>query len=301
MRVSHDVDRPSKYAFKSWKTITRIMVAQLLKRQDLKAFITAPYVKIATRDRLMNFDPFNTFDWLMDFSEVNGQKSAFYFICGKTHPNKDADYKVEHPVMRELLRRIHMRGHEIGLHPSYNTYRDSYALCREADILRRVCSEEGIQQTEWGGRMHYLRWHHPSTMRAWYDASMTYDSSLGYADQVGFRCGTCFEYPGFDPVARNSLSLRIRPLIAMETTILSSNYLGLGPGESAKKKLEQLKQSCQTLGGVFTLLWHNCQFEKQEERKLYQQLFTTFQTTYLEPHQEFSGYIGGNNNASSNR
>jgi hypothetical protein len=123
--------------------------------------------------------------------------------------------------------------------------------------------------------MHYLRWEHPTTLRAWNDAGMSYDSSLGYADQPGFRCGTCFEYPAFDPVARESLSVRIRPLIAMETTMLAPHYLGLGAGKSAKQKFEQLKRSCQSVGGCFTLLWHNCQFEKQEERSLYQQLLET--------------------------
>ncbi len=123
--------------------------------------------------------------------------------------------------------------------------------------------------------MHYLRWEHPTTLRALNDAGMAYDSSLGYADWPGFRSGTCFEYPAFDPVVYEPLSLRIRPLIAMDTTILEPHYLGLGTGESAEQKLELLKRSCQAVGGCFTLLWHNCQFEKQAERELYQQLLVT--------------------------
>ena len=286
MRVSHDVDQPSLYAFKPWKTIARMMVGHILKRRDPKAFITAPYVKLATRNSLIEADPYNTFDWLMDVSEANGLRSAFYFICGRTHAGKDADYEIEHPVMRDLLRRIHRRGHEIGLHPSYNTFRDAAALKREADRLKRVCAEEGIAQEQWGGRMHYLRLEQPTTMRAWADAGMSYDSTLGYADRPGFRCGTCFEYPAFDPVADESLSLRIRPLIAMETTIFAPHYLGLDIGESALNTLLQLKWSCQSVGGCFTLLWHNCQFEKQEERRLYQQLLATHMAAHLAPHRE---------------
>ena len=43
---------------------------------------------------------------------------AFYFIAGGNHPN-DAWYRIDQPVIRRLLRRIHERGHEIGIHFSY--------------------------------------------------------------------------------------------------------------------------------------------------------------------------------------
>ena len=89
MKVSHDVDSPSLYQFKPWKTIIRIMAGHLLKRRDIKAFIQAPYIKLTAGKRL---HPHNTFDWLMDISEANKLTSAFYFICGSTS-SMDADYR----------------------------------------------------------------------------------------------------------------------------------------------------------------------------------------------------------------
>lgn len=275
-KVSHDVDNPSLYGFKNWLMILRGMAGDVLRRHDLKHASLAPWVRINTKDQLHPRDPANTFDWIMDVSEAHGLTSAFYFICGRTVSDLDADYEPEHPAIRALMRRIHQRGHEIGLHPSYGTYQSPDLLKAEANRLRRIAGEEGIEQAAWGGRMHYLRWEHPTTLRAWNGAGMAYDSSLGYADRPGFRCGTCFEYPAFDPTTDKFLSLRIRPLIAMETTILAPHYLGLGTGELAFEKFEQLKRSCQAVRGCFTLLWHNCQFEKQEERRLYQKLLATY-------------------------
>lgn len=55
--------------------------------------------------------------------------------------------------------------------------------------------------------MHYLRWGHPTTLQAWNDAGMDYDSTLGYADSPGFRCGTCFEYPAFNPITQQQLAI----------------------------------------------------------------------------------------------
>lgn len=168
------------------------------------------------------------------------------------------------------MRRIHQRGHEIGLHPSYNTYQTPSAIAAEAKRLRAVAESEGIRQTEWGGRMHFLRWEHPTTVRAWDAAGMDYDSTLSYADRPGFRCGTCFEYPAFDPVAQQMLKLRIRPLVAMECTVMAPRYMGLGTGEAAFAKFKQLKDACRAVEGCFTLLWHNTQFETVGERGLYE-------------------------------
>ena len=269
-KVSHDVDAPSLYAFKSWSAVGRMMAGHLLKRYDPLAFVVAPYLKAFSQKRIHSSDPFNTFDWLMDVSERNDQKSAFYFICGKTDPERDADYEIKHPSIGHLLRRINERGHEIGLHPSYNTYKSPALIRHEANLLKQICSENKIKQHKFGGRMHYLRWEHPITLRAWSQAGMSYDSSLGYADHAGFRCGTCFEYPAFDPVKHEILKLRIRPLIAMEATVIDQRYMGLGTGEEAEAKLRTLKENCEKVKGCFTLLWHNSHLHSRPLRDLYQ-------------------------------
>lgn len=274
LRVSHDVDQPSLYAFKSWPAIARMMAGHALKRRDLNALITAPYVKIATKTQLIPADPYHTFDWLMDHSEAHQLKSAFYFICGRTHPAQDADYEPEHPVIRHLMRRIHARGHEIGLHPSYHTCQHPERIAQEANRLRKICAEEGIEQPLWGGRMHYLRWEQPTTLYGWEQAGMHYDSTLGYADQAGFRCGTCFEYPAFDPIRQAVLKLRIRPLIAMECSVIDAAYMGLGQTQAAVDQFIQLKNKCKAVKGNFVLLWHNSRLQSEAEKNIYQQVLT---------------------------
>jgi hypothetical protein len=270
INVSHDVDSPSQYAFKSWPSICRMMASHLIKRRDVKSFFTAPYVKIFTRNRLHSVDPFNTFDWLMDISEANNIKSAFYFICGRTQPEKDADYEPESPVIRELMRRIHARGHEIGLHPSYGTFQKPELIKKEADRLKRICAKEGIDQETWGGRMHYLRWEQPTTLGAWNESGLNYDSTLGYADRPGFRCGTCHEYTAFEPIGQQLLSLRIRPLVLMECTVIGSAYLDLGT--AAEDKMMLLRERCNKVGGSFNFLWHNSTFPTNNLKLIYERM-----------------------------
>lgn len=272
MRVSHDVDEPSRYAFKSLRGLVRVVAIDVLRHRDWLAPLRALYVKLKGRNQLVAGDPANTFDWLMSLSERHGLVSAFYFICGRTHPTMDADYEPEAPAIRGLMREIHRRGHEIGLHPSFVSFERPDIIAAEAGRLRKVCAEEGIEQPIWGGRMHYLRWSHPLTLRAWDQAGMTYDSTLGYADVPGFRCGTCHEYPAFDPVARQALNLRIRPLIAMEVSVMSATYMGLGCGSQAVAKFAGLIESCRAVGGCFTLLWHNSNLSTPAERALYEKV-----------------------------
>ncbi len=269
MKVSHDVDAPSRYGFRSAKGMLKGIAGDLVKRRDIKSALLAPIIRLNSANRLLKSDPYNTFSWIMEQSEKHELVSAFYFICGRTDPSKDADYEIEHPAIRDLMRRIHERGHEIGLHPSYNSFQSPEVIMQEAERLRNVMKEEGITQKTLGGRMHYLRWEHPTTLQAWNDAGMSYDSTLSYADRPGFRCGTCFEYPAFNTVTQQLLQIRIRPLIVMECSVMDKEYLGLGVTQQAQNKILELKKRCLAVSGIFTLLWHNSVFIKEEQREIY--------------------------------
>jgi hypothetical protein len=270
IKLSHDVDLPSRYAFRTLRGFVRAVGEDIIRRGRFMDALRAPWILLNSSRQLHPADPSNTFDWLMTVSERLSLKSAFYFICGRTNPAIDAGYEPEDGVIRALMREIHRRGHEIGLHPSYGTYLSPDRIAEEASRLRRVCSEEGIVQREWGGRMHYLRWSTPLTLYGWEQAGMTYDSTLGYADCAGFRCGTCHEYPAFDPVASRRLELRIRPLIAWEGAIMAKQYMGLGYGEAAYAALGRLKRACRAVRGSFSLLWHNSELSLLPYRELYE-------------------------------
>jgi hypothetical protein len=158
-----------------------------------------------------------------------------------------------------LLQRIHARGHEIGLHPSYRTYDDGAALESEFGTLMRTTDSLGIHQGAWGGRQHYLRWEAPTTWRLWAQAGLDYDASVGYADRVGFRCGTSHEFPVFDVVRGEPLALRERPLVLMEGTLLSRTRMD-EPPDAATERFDRLVARCRRYQGRFSLLWHNNYF-----------------------------------------
>ncbi|MCH7337299.1 polysaccharide deacetylase family protein [Acinetobacter sp. NIPH 2699] len=271
LNITHDVDRPARFGFANPINLVKSVLGDVIKRKDLSSLFLGPYIRFNTEKELHTKDPFNTFEWIMDVSERNSVKSAFYFICGSTDQTKDADYTLQHPAIQKLLMDIHARGHEIGLHPSYNCYKNKEALAQEFTNLKETCRHLGIQQSEWGGRMHFLRWKHPETMLYWNECGLSYDSTLGYADYAGFRAGSCHEYTAFDPVGHKVLNLKIKPLIAMECTVLHDRYMAID--ENPLEVFLELKEKCQKVNGVFTLLWHNSEFTKEAYRSIYQGVF----------------------------
>ena len=119
--VSHDVDHPSRFAYRRPLQAFSEFATELMPKLQLRRAIRGAWIQIRSHSRLQLQDPYNTFDWLMDISEKRELTSAFYFMCGRTAAAFDADYEIEHPAFRRLMRSIHDRGHEIGLHPSYDT------------------------------------------------------------------------------------------------------------------------------------------------------------------------------------
>ena len=91
------------------------------------------------------------------------------------------------------------RGHEVGFHAGFGTFRDAERTAEEFARLRGIAEREGVRQDRWGGRQHYLEWANPDTWRNWDEAGLDYDCTLAFSEAVGFRTGTCHEYPGVRP------------------------------------------------------------------------------------------------------
>jgi peptidoglycan/xylan/chitin deacetylase (PgdA/CDA1 family) len=202
----------------------------------------------------------------MGVSEAHGLRSTFYFMAGNEPGEPDFRYRLGDAPFAPILRRIHDRGHEIGLHGSYGSHRSAERLRLELDALKRACQAAGFEQRSWGVRQHYLRFENPTTWRAQEAAGLAHDSTIGHAERVGFRSGTCREYPVFDLRDRRVLALRERPLVAMDGTLLE--YMGLGLGE-AGDRLRAVAGACRAAGGDAVILYHTDTLARGSMREHY--------------------------------
>lgn len=237
---THDVDIPFLFTspFQSLKTLARHLVDPGFFRDGIHF----------TKSYLQGNDPNDTHDIFLDGAEKLDAKAHFFFITGGKN-KYDPSSQLNHPKVKSLIEKIKKRGHYLGFHPSYNAYQDSDLFNEEKTHL-----ENTIGQEVKTGRQHYLRFEVPTTWNLWENASMEWDSTLGYADAIGFRCGVCYPFPVFDILQRKQLQLYERPLLFMETTLGMYDKLSLA---DAQMKVNTLIDEVKQYRGEFVFLWHN--------------------------------------------
>jgi len=240
--LTHDVDTP--YLWNKSTRGLKTIAGDLLKRQNVKA--AKQHLNYLKKGK----DPFDTFDALMDLSEKHGLQSYFFFIAGG-NTKYEGDYSIKDKKIQQLIARINERGHQIGLHPSYDTYKNIERLKSEKEALQ-AASPQAVQ----GGRQHFLRFAAPHTWQDWEDAGLSWDSTMGYAGHIGFRCGTCYPFPVFNVLSRQKLQLVEHPLLVMEVSLFSQQYMQLDQ-PTALDYVEEIIQTVRQYNGEFVLLWHN--------------------------------------------
>ena len=198
-------------------------------------------------------NPRDSFDFLMQVSEKYGLKSEFNFISGK--PSKGDPlkrYNLRDKFILSLCSKIKQRGHKFGFHPSFASYDRPDEWTREKKVL-----EDFLQQPIKTGRQHYLRVGVPMTWQIWNSNNMDVDSSFGYHDIVGFRCGTGHTFPVFDWIKREKLKLKEQPLILMEGALVESEKIMV---EDARQKAFTLVDQAKKWGTPMSILFHNSSF-----------------------------------------
>lgn len=265
--VSCDVDHPYHPSAASFPRLIKRTAGEAMRKRTFWDAVNPLRNYVASRNGDWQNDPYYfTVDWMMDANERAGNTVAFYFIPEITHPVMDDTCLITDRAVRAMMRRIAHRGHEIGIHPGYATYQDVRKIIAGKGKLQQVLNEERITQRILGGRQHYLRWT-TRTPALWDAAGFEYDSTLGYADHAGFRCGTCHEYRMYDLHRRKALQLRQRPLICMECSV--TVYMGFGFTEFAYARMNKLKNTVKKFDGNFTLSWHNSYLETGVAREIY--------------------------------
>ncbi|CAM3418457.1 polysaccharide deacetylase family protein [Zobellia roscoffensis] len=246
------------------------LAADLVKRKSLVKFLDSfRLFFLVGVFGMKKKDPFRTFQFMMSECERYKLQMAFYFIPLNNKKGIDGYYDIESEEVTLIMQEIIKRGHEVGYHGSYDSYNDKEKTIQEINLLRKVYQQAGGDPNEIkGGRQHYLRWETGITEKNWEAAGMEYDSTLGYAEHIGFRCGTSREYNFYDSIERKALNLKIRPLIIMEVSMFNKNYMRLTE-EEALATAARLFSELKTKKSNLTLLWHNSSFQTKRRKHMF--------------------------------
>jgi peptidoglycan/xylan/chitin deacetylase (PgdA/CDA1 family) len=212
---------------------------------SLKAAASLPLVHLGWLN-----DFWMLFEWYL---QVEKNLSPTYFFIPFKHQAGDK-VSAAHPERRasayditeipEWIRRLKAEGCEIGVH-GIDAW---HSAAKGRDELKRVAEAAG--RRDLGIRMHWLL-RDENTYRVLEEAGYAYDSTAGYNETPGYRCGTT---QAFRPLtARKLLEL---PMHIQDGALFYPGRLGLSE-PAAWSLCETFIDNARQRGGVLTVLWHD--------------------------------------------
>lgn len=254
---THDIDNILRFGSIK-KNLKTIIGGDLLIRRSIRITLRSILQLINTKKNVYNDPYIQAILRLIEISKNNHLCSEFYFM-GLVEEENDARYNIFIPEIKYCVDKIKEANMFIGLHGGYDSFNNKEIFKREKNRLKKV-----IGYSVEMGRQHYLRFDINETIGVWEENNIFRDTTLGYAEREGFRCGTCHEYLLFNIHKDCVTSVKEFPLIVMECTLFEYRKLS---NESAFEKIEYLYERCMAVEGNLVLLWHNGTLDRDYEKR----------------------------------
>lgn len=193
-------------------------------------------------------DPFDTFEYILDRRKEARHAPLIFFPLLGDYGIYDKPASYHDNDFRLLLQHLGDYA-KMGIHCSYYATDEPARIETEIERLSDI-----LHRTIVRNRFHFLRFRLPLSYRLLVRYGIRHDYSMGYADQCGFRCGTCSIFPFYDLGSDSELDLRIHPFAAMDTTL--HTHMQLTPDE-ASAQLHALVDEVRATGGTFSCIFHN--------------------------------------------
>lgn len=249
--LTHDVDEVKK----TYQWITYPL--KLIRKHDFKGL----YNQFSSfMQKIKGDEPYWTFDKIIEVENKLGVKSTFFFLneTGKvklldrnTWKHLGRRYRLNDPKVASIMKKLHQKGWDVGLHGSFYSYNDYKKIQEEKKVIENL-----LDHKVHGIRQHNLNLNIPETWLYQEKAGLEYDTTLGFNDRIGFRCGTCFPFRPFYTKENRALDIIEIPLIIEDTAFFRYQ----NPWEEFLKIVGEIER----YGGMLTLLWHHSVFNKYE-------------------------------------
>lgn len=241
--LTSDIDR----LHSAW----RVAGKQAFKATDFKTVAALLAKKAVGKDAWDNLAEVTA------FAERYGAKATLFFLPSDQYYNgyPNADYDITKPKYQKEIKALAETEHEIALHGSFGT---------SNDLVQLKADQRKIPVQVKGNRFHYLCYQPENTEQVLQQSRLEYDCSLGFSEHFGFRNSYCHPFYPFDFSTRKAANFLELPLILMDTTLYSINYMGL-KSDKAFEAVATVIDKVAKFGGLFTLLWHNENFSAYSE------------------------------------
>lgn len=249
--LTHDVDSVDTYTLYE----AGYRVKQAMGMAD-RTYSWARTVRIAIRYLYQSLNVFGRKNPNWDFSSLRkaeekyGFRSAFYFLP-KDKIHVDAYYSFHEKRIRKLFQFLNDQQCELGIHGTVHSTTSCEALTGDIKEL-----EKYISLPVRGIRQHRLMFDRNVTHNVHQKAGLLYDTSLGFAEQEGFRNSYCLPFRPYDHASGTIMDIWELPLTVMDVTLFNYRKLTF---EGAMDAVIKLLDEINKFNGIFVLLWHNGQ------------------------------------------
>jgi len=210
IRITHDIDETmqSTNFLKSLRSSAGI----IWRRQNWTSIIRT--WKALFNNQKNNYD---TFDWMLSDSATM-EKCIYFLVDGKT--KYDTPYDLGTPRMQTIFQMCKEKNYKIGIHPSYACWKNQKKFKAEKEKLEALVNLP-IEIS----RQHYLHFDFKITPNILDQQNIKEDSTMGFNDRIGFRCGTGFGYHLYDFENEKPFNFIETPLVVMDSSLLmETNY-----------------------------------------------------------------------------
>lgn len=178
-----------------------------------------------------------------------GISSTFFFLTKSGNGNSDYPFS----QVTHYFDSIKKYGSETGLHSSLGS-------CNDPKIL--LSEQQQFPHSVCGNRFHYLKFEPKTVCSNLEKAGFSYDSSMGFAEHIGFRNGYCFPFKPYDLQKKRCSSFVEIPLMIMDATLSHYSYMGNDPDKF--EKVDIVLSEIKKFGGLISILWHNNYFSNHK-------------------------------------
>lgn len=250
-----DIDQPWMFLHKPLK-IKLLSLAKTILKGKLQA--SSKLLKIWWTKN----DPFAVYDFI--FKNFNSAKTKVFFLINRSSKH-DSRFSFKNKVFQDLIRKCEQKNYKIGIHPSFETYRDRNLLEFEKIQLENIFNKQIINS-----RQHYLRYNLPETFQNYENIGLKHDYSICPIDYVGFKLGVCTSIPWFDLSKNRITEIELHPSQIMDRTL--QLYLKKSP-EEAIKSISEIINQVRSVNGTFRILMHNTTFSEEAEWRAWRKVF----------------------------
>lgn len=246
--LSHDIDYWQFWDDKSLRDILSYNLKSFYKRP-----VRALYKAIGHLiHKKIFYDGFKLLSKVLSKEKDLGASSTWFIMASKSFDDHRQNYITDLSTREQI---VDLLGQEdVGLHGSPSSAFDYDVLVSELDALKEL----GFQPL--GFRTHYLNFDYQKSFAILEKAGISYDSTLGYWENIGFRAGISFPFYPFNIAENRPFKVLEIPLIVMDTTLNSPKAMAKSV-YSARLSLRRLINIAAQYQSHLTLLWHNTTFD----------------------------------------